>query len=85
MGADCKSVGLCLPRFESWICHPNTEEALTHSGSGPPRMLRSASSSAGQERAAVDVKHLSGEVSPGRRHQVRHQRSDVVRRAGAEA
>ena len=21
MGADCKSVGLCLPRFESWICH----------------------------------------------------------------
>src|SRR5271169_6487983 len=22
MGADCKSVGLRLPRFESWICHP---------------------------------------------------------------
>src|SRR6201997_3771692 len=21
MGADCKSVGVCLPRFESWICH----------------------------------------------------------------
>jgi hypothetical protein len=21
MGADCKSVGLRLPRFESWICH----------------------------------------------------------------
>ena len=22
MGADCKSVGVYLPRFESWICHP---------------------------------------------------------------
>ena len=22
MGADCKSVGVCLPRFESWTCHP---------------------------------------------------------------
>ena len=21
MGADCKSVGLCLRRFESYICH----------------------------------------------------------------
>jgi hypothetical protein len=21
MGADCKSVGLRLPRFESWTCH----------------------------------------------------------------
>ena len=31
MGADCKSVGLCLPRFESWICHqcdrPRPEDA----------------------------------------------------------
>ena len=22
MGADCKSVGVSLPRFESWTCHP---------------------------------------------------------------
>jgi hypothetical protein len=25
MGADCKSVGLRLPRFESWTCHHAAE------------------------------------------------------------
>ena len=37
MGTDCKSVGVYLPRFESWICHPRepgpeTGRALVLSG-----------------------------------------------------
>jgi hypothetical protein len=27
-GADCKSVGVCLPRFESWICHNSSAGTL---------------------------------------------------------
>src|ERR1700722_3572241 len=28
MGADCKSVGLRLPRFESWICHQHQDSTV---------------------------------------------------------
>ncbi len=32
MGADCKSVGLCLRRFESYICHPQNPGERTLAG-----------------------------------------------------
>ena len=57
MGADCKSVGLCLPRFESWICHhlethgPFPLGGLVVGSASAERDQRGGRSSGGRTRA----------------------------------
>src|SRR3984957_2873596 len=62
MGADCKSVGLRLPRFESWICHPVQRlfPALTTTFS--VGIVRRAS--AAESKATATASKSSGKRSP---------------------
>jgi hypothetical protein len=77
MGADCKSVGLRLPRFESWICHrvqrlfpalvATSSVGIVRSESGPPISVsssRATNSGTGAARA-LDTDPSIGHVDIG--------------------
>ena len=71
MGADCKSVGLRLPRFESWTCHQGQRLVLVSGTARNPVSVRSGS--AAESKATATASRSSGKrwpyrssVSPGR-------------------
>jgi hypothetical protein len=58
MGADCKSVGLRLPRFESWICHQGqavSGPAATVFSCGPVRSKSGAVDKSVWNSSSVDA------------------------------